>query len=137
MKQKIAKFMYGRYGTDELSRFLSSTGLILLVLSLILGFWVHTLQIVFTVIAFSVVIFVYIRTFSKNFAKRRSENAKYLIIRSRICDQRRLSSDKWKQRKEYRFFKCPSCKAVLRVPKDKGRIRVVCKKCGTAFEKKT
>lgn len=137
MKQKFAKLMYGRCGSDELSRFLSSVGLILLVLSVILGFWFRTLQIVLIAVALTFVIFVYIRVFSRNFEKRRAENARYLNFRRRIGDWHRLRRDMWTQRREYRFFICPSCKAVLRVPKGKGRIRVVCRKCGTAFEKKT
>ena len=126
--------MYGRYGLDELSKFLSSVSIVVLLLSMFLS---GTARTVIFVAAFVLIIYAYFRIFSKNYAKRREENTRFLKFRQPIMDNMKLRRDMWKQRKEYRFFKCPSCKAVLRVPKGKGKIRVVCKKCGTAFEKKT
>ena len=35
---------------------------------------------------------------------------------------------------EYEFTTCPACKTTLRVPGDKGRIRVTCPKCQHVFE---
>jgi len=134
MKQKFAKFMYGRYGMDELSKFLTYVGLILLVLSVFLGQTVRTVALVLAILTIGA---TYYRTFSKSYEKRRAENAKYLNWKNPIREHLRLRRDMWKQRKEFKFFKCPSCKAILRVPKGKGKVRVVCKKCGTAFEKKT
>ena len=134
MKQKFAKFMYGRYGLDELSKFLSTASIVVLLLSMFLS---GTARTVIFVAAFVLIIYAYFRIFSKNYAKRREENTRFLKFRQPIMDNMKLRRDMWKQRKEFKFFKCPSCKAVLRVPKGKGKIRVVCKKCGTAFEKKT
>jgi len=134
MKQKFARFMYGRYGMDELSKFLTYVGLILLVLSVFLGQTVRTVALVLAILTIGA---TYYRTFSKSYEKRRAENAKYLNWKNPIREHLRLRRDMWKQRKEFKFFKCPSCKAILRVPKGKGKVRVVCKKCGTAFEKKT
>jgi len=134
MKQKFAKFMYGRYGLDELSKFLSTLSLLVLIASMFLAQTVKT--VVFTA-AVALLVYAYFRIFSKNYEKRRAENRKFLNSRQRVTEKFRLRRDMWKQRKEFKFFKCPSCKAVLRVPKGKGKIRVVCKKCGTAFEKKT
>ena len=37
MKEKIARFMYGRYGMDYLCRALVAVALVLLVLSMLLG----------------------------------------------------------------------------------------------------
>ncbi len=33
----------------------------------------------------------------------------------------------------YNFFTCPRCRAALRVPKGKGRIKITCPKCGEKF----
>lgn len=138
MKQKFAKFMYGRYGMDELSKFLSYTALILLIVSMLLGQLIgSTAKSVVFMLALALIVCSYFRMFSKNFQKRRAENTKYLTFKRPIADKLRLRGDMWGQRKEFKFFKCPSCKAVLRVPKGKGKVRIVCKKCGTAFEKKT
>jgi len=134
MKQKFARFMYGRYGMDELSKFLTYVGLILLVLSVFLG---QTVRSAALVIAVLMVAATYLRTFSKKIEKRRAENVKFMKLKKPVSDSLKLRRDMWTQRKAFKFFKCPSCKAVLRVPKGKGKLRVVCKKCGTAFEKKT
>ncbi len=134
MKQKFARFMYGRYGMDELSKYLTYVGLILLVLSMFLG---KTVRSAVMVIAVLMVGATYYRTFSKKLEKRRAENKKFINWKKPISERLKLRRDIWTQRKDFKFFKCPSCKAVLRVPKGKGKVRVVCKKCGTAFEKKT
>ncbi|PKM72447.1 MAG: hypothetical protein CVU91_08615 [Firmicutes bacterium HGW-Firmicutes-16] len=134
MRNKFAKFMYGRYGLDELSKFLSTASLVVIIVSMFLA---QTSKTVVFLIAIALLVYSYFRIFSKNYEKRRAENAKYLKFRQPIVDKIKLRREMWAQRKEFKFFKCPSCKAVLRVPKGKGKIRVVCKKCGTAFEKKT
>ena len=35
------------------------------------------------------------------------------------------------------FYRCPSCRTLLRVPRGKGKIKLVCRKCGTSFIKTT
>lgn len=134
MRRRFAKFMYGRYGADNLSRFINVLSLIILLASM---FFRGIAQSVLFAIALAVIIYSYVRFFSKNISARRAENTKYLQRKNKITSWFNLRRDMWKQRKEYKFFKCPSCKAVLRVPRNKGSIRIVCKKCGTGFEKKT
>lgn len=134
MRRRFSKFMYGRYGADNLSRFLSVVSLIILLASM---FCRGIAQSVLFALALAIIIYSYVRVFSKNLSARRSENYKYLQRKQKITSWFSMRRDMWKQRKEFKFFKCPSCKAVLRVPKGKGKIRIVCKKCGTAFEKKT
>ena len=41
------------------------------------------------------------------------------------------------QRKDYRFFKCPTCKQKVRVPKGKGKIKIHCPRCHNDFIKKS
>ena len=45
----------------------------------------------------------------------------------------RAAKERWVQRKDYKFFSCPSCHTNLRVPRGKGKIKIVCRKCGTSF----
>lgn len=141
MKQKLAKFMYGRYGSDELSRMLSGLAMALLLISILLSFGssnaLVTIRSFILIIVLALLLYQTFRLFSKNLSARRSENAAYLRKKAKVTDFWRLRRDMWKQRGEYKFFKCPSCKAVMRVPKGKGKVRIICKKCGTAFEKKT
>lgn len=134
MKQKLINFMSTRYGLDSYSRFLTVIAVLIMLLAIFMPGGVRD---ILYVLALAVLIYAYFRVFSKNRSARSGENAKYQAMKQRIKAWFKLKSEMWKQRKEYRFFKCPSCKAVLRVPKGKGKLRVVCKKCGTAFEKKT
>lgn len=134
MKQKLINFMSTRYGLDGYSRFLSLVAVLILLLAIVMPNGVRD---ILYVLALAVLIYAYYRVFSKNRSARSGENAKYQALKQRIKSWFGLRRDMWKQRREYKFFRCPSCKAVLRVPKGKGKLRVVCKKCGTAFEKKT
>lgn len=132
MKQKLYQFMYGRNGFDQFSRALVWAALILLLIDLILGStgFLYGIGLV-------VIIYGYFRVFSKNLAKRRAENAKYIAFRNKFTSGWRNWRERVRQRKDYCFFRCPSCKSMLRVPRGKGKIRVTCRKCGNAFERKT
>ena len=120
---------------DEFSRFLYGLTLFFLILSLcipnVMG------RFVFLLLAIVAMVLTFWRCLSKNLNKRWKENERYMKKTQKLRDWAHLRRDMWRQRKEYKFFKCPSCKAVLRVPKGKGKVRIVCRKCGTAFEKKT
>ncbi len=134
MKEKIARFMYGRYGVDQFSRFLTFAALALLILKIFIK---GLLGSILWYAAVILLVYAYFRMFSKNFTKRRAENAKYLKLSGPIINELKNKRERFSQRKDFAFFKCPSCKAVLRVPRGKGKIRVTCRKCGTAFERKT
>ncbi|MCC8048394.1 MAG: hypothetical protein LUE06_06540 [Oscillospiraceae bacterium] len=113
---------------------LSIVSVVLIVLNLIFS---NFLGGILWYIALAILIYAYFRILSRNIDKRRSENAAYLRARSRVTDGFRNWRDRSSQRRDYCFFRCPSCKSMLRVPRGKGKIRVTCRKCGTAFEKRT
>lgn len=46
-------------------------------------------------------------------------------MRAQTCDR------------EHKYFRCPNCGQMLRVPKGKGKISISCRNCGTTFQKKT
>ena len=132
MREKLIRFMYGRNGVDHFSRFLVYAALILVVLDMLFGGTG-----IFYGAGIALLIYSYFRVFSKNLNKRRAENAKYFHFRSKFTSGFTNWRERQKQRKDYVFFRCPSCKAMLRVPRGKGRIRVTCRKCGNNFERKT
>ena len=68
VRYKIQAFMQGRYGMDELSYFLSMTGLTLFLLSVL----IRPLSILYFP-ALAVLIWSWFRSFSKNIYKRREE----------------------------------------------------------------
>jgi hypothetical protein len=128
---KMSAFMYGRYGTDELSNFLMILALILMVVS-----WFPNLGLVYFV-AFTLMVWSLLRSFSRKLDKRRRELERYRRIKKPIADFFKLSRNKWRDRKTHIYFKCKKCKAVLRVPKGKGSIVVICTRCKDRIEKVT
>ena len=82
-------------------------------------------------------IVIYFRMLSRNVYRRQQENGAYLRQKYKITSAWRGAVDRWHQRHDYRFFKCPSCRTRLRVPRGKGKINIVCRKCGTSFQRKT
>ena len=62
---------------------------------------------------------------------------RYLEMKNEILSYFHGVKERYSQRKDYKFFRCPSCHAMLRVPRGKGKVKVVCRKCGTSFVKKT
>ena len=134
LREKFAAFMTGRNGNDYLNRFLLVTTVVFLLLAALIK---KSFGNLFYFAALALLAFVYFRMFSRNLPKRRAENERYLAKRYKVVNALRVEVQKWKQRKEYKFFKCPSCSSVLRVPRGKGKIKIVCRKCGRTFEGKT
>ena len=135
MREKIARFMSGRYGSDQLNRLFSVLCLVLLLMAVI--FNGTAVSRVLWMLSFALLLLVYFRMFSRNVYKRTQENNNYMRIRYNTVKKFRMIKERWTQRKEYRFFSCPSCHTTLRVPKGKGKINIVCRKCGTSFQGKT
>lgn len=133
-REKIAQFMYGRRGTDEFARFLLIVTLVFIVLS-----WLFqgVLQSLFSMLTIVSLAYCYYRILSRDIYKRQKENAWYLQKKSAVQKWFRSVKDRWTQRKDYKFFRCPSCHTLLRVPKGKGKILLTCRKCGNRFERKS
>ncbi len=129
------KFMAGRNGTDQLCRFLSFASLFFLLLATFAAsspFGASAL-----VLAAACLFYCWFRALSKNTYRRSQENAAYLRLQNRVLGRFRGFFGRMKQRKDYRFYRCPSCKARLRVPKGKGKVSVTCRGCGAKFIKKS
>lgn len=135
MRERFARFMAGRYGTDQLNRFLSVLSLVLMIAAVVFNKTVVARPL--WLVAFVLLILVYARMLSRNVYKRNAENYRYLKLRMSITGKFEMISIRWKQRKDYKFFTCPACHTTLRVPKHKGKINIVCKKCGNSFTGRT
>lgn len=133
--QKIQNTMYrisyGRYGNDEFSRFLLIFGLGMWAVYLFTGINIlYTLS--FVVLAYNI-----FRIFSKNHAKRYKEREIFLFYKSKFDSKFALQKRIWRERNTHKFFKCPTCKTVVRVPKGRGKIEIDCPKCHNKFIKKS
>ena len=134
MKEKLLRFMTGRNGNDELNRFLLMAVAVLLLLGAIFR---KTLGSFFMSLALALLALMYFRMFSKDRVRRSEENGKFMILRDRFLRSLHMWKERWAQRRDYKFFTCPACKTVLRVPKGRGRIKIVCRKCGNSFTGKS
>ena len=127
--------MIGRNGNDQLNRFLLLADLILLLLAGLLGRR-GVGSLLYTLVRVLLGL-TYFRMFSRDLYRRRSENERYLREKEKLMAKGRVLRERWKQRKDYKFFSCPSCRAVMRVPRGRGKIRIVCHKCGNTFTGKS
>ncbi len=138
MKEKVIRFMqgrYGAYGADAFTKFLLAAGLIVLLVSSAFGG--RAVSLFCYVLGWAVIIYCYFRLFSKNTAKRYAENQAFLSHTAGIRGFFRKQRYMWQQRRVYHIYKCPGCKQKIRIPKGKGKIEVRCPKCGTTFIKKS
>ncbi len=131
MRERIARMMAGRNGNDQLNRFLLLADVILLLLAGLLGR--RGLGSLLYMLVLALLALTYYRMFSRDLYRRRSENERYLREKEKLRAKGRILRERWAQRKDYKFFTCPSCKAVMRVPRGRGKIRIVCHKCGNTF----
>lgn len=130
IRNALQRFMYGRYGNDQLNLFLlfSYVALYLLysITHIVLFYWV----------SFATVVWSLFRLLSRNFAKRRAENAKFMKLAAPVVKWYRMRRTIHRD-KDHVYFKCPSCAQQLRVPKGKGKITVTCRNCGAVFQEKS
>ena len=133
-RQRLQQFMYGRSGYDQLGRALLIAAILCVFLGMILPRAVYP---IFLACQYAALIFCIYRALSRNIYQRQKENAWYLQKERAVRNWFRSLKERWQQRKEYKFFRCPSCHALLRVPRGKGKLQLTCRKCGNRFERKT
>lgn len=134
-RERFERWMAGRYGEDELSRFLLIVLLVLLVANMFVGN-----AVVGTVTA-ALLFWVYFRMFSRNTAKRWEENQRYLRIKEKIAGFFHIGQGKGSGQDnanaDYRIYRCPKCGQKIRIPKGHGKVEITCPKCRTRFRKRT
>ena len=130
IRNAIQRFMYGRYGNDQLNLFLMSLYLLLYLLFILVRleplYWVSFILLAVTLF----------RMLSSNIQRRRMENAKFMRTAAPIISWYRLHRA-MRRDKEHVYFKCPNCGQQLRVPRGKGKITVTCRGCGASFQEKS
>ena len=131
MREKLHRFMIGRYGTDGLNQFLSIASLVLLLIAIVSRISL------FTWLSAAPLLFCCYRTFSRNISKRTEENYKFYTLKDRVDNKFRGLKEQWANRKVYHYYRCPQCRQKLRVPRGRGRIQISCPRCGTQFIKKS
>ena len=131
VKTALTRFMVGRHGPDNLGMVTLITGL---VCSLLGSF---TRIGLLSMIGFLLYVVTLFRMFSRNHEKRISENRKYIELTSGWKTKIRQFVRRMKNRRDYRYFKCPNCKVLLRMKRGSGEKEIACVRCGHRFTRKS
>lgn len=157
------RFMAGRYGSDQLSRFTIMLAMLMLVLNIFFG----SKTTVFYWLIWVFLLLSYFRMFSKNIEKRYNENTRFLQIREKVTrlfgkkrsgssqgasyakrdtyrsyeqaynNARTGPSSNMRSDKDHRIFRCPNCDQRVRVPRGRGKIEITCPRCSHRFVKRS
>ena len=131
MRDKIYRFMQGRYGTDDFYKFLFWVALIGIVIN-----WFFKSQLLSFAVTLILVYAMY-RVLSKNHSARYAENQRYLQATAKIrywFDQQKKLME---ERKYHHIYTCPKGRQKIRIPKGKGKIMIRCPKCHHEFQKRS
>ena len=124
MREKLYRFMQGRYGTDKLNQFLFYLELILLVLSLF-----FRKNIVINILFYISIIIYLARALS-------IENQKFIRVQAKVTHRSQAINKSLKD-KQNKYLVCPECAQIIRVPRNKGKIEVRCPSCRKSFDAKS
>lgn len=125
------KFMYGRYGVDQLTRGLIVISLILALISSFTG------NIIISLISYIPVLFAIFRALSKDIQSRTKENYLYTRMTGTLRSKLKNLALVVFGTKTHKFYQCSRCKQIIRVPRGKGKICITCPKCRQEFVKRT
>ncbi len=131
IKAGMARFMEGRHGADNLSMVTLFTGLILSILSTFTG------SSILSFLGLALYIITIFRMFSRNQEARMKENRKYIELTSGAKTKATQFIRRQKNRKEYKYFKCPKCRVLLRMKRGAGEKEITCARCGHQFRQKS
>lgn len=132
LRNTIARFMAGRYGTDTLNRFLLALYLLLWLVGLFLRG--RPAQVLY-LLSVLVLAYTLYRFLSRDLTRRAAENERFI----RLCGRCGLRGWPHRQRirlrdiGRFRYRRCPGCSAWLRLPIRRGRRTVTCSRCHTQF----
>lgn len=135
MRERLARFMQGRYGVDQFTNFLIISALIMLLLEMVIK--VPVLHLIFNILSVAAIFYAYFRILSRNHYKRYAENERYMKYHNALKFYIARKKSHMQQRKTHHIYKCPQCRQSIRVPKGKGRIAITCPKCHTEFIKRS
>ncbi len=134
-RDSLMRFFRGRYGVDELNKFLFVVYVVIYLALFIAELFVkHPVMLIFHLLLTVMTVILFARMLSRSIYKRQAENRKYLALRDKLLGWFRLQKNKYRDRKTHVYRKCPDCKAVLRLKKVKGEHRAACPRCAKSFD---
>ena len=121
---KVAKFMYGRYGIDDLTKFISKLLFIILLFNILFRSYI------LLIISLLLLIIIIYRSLSKKIYIRNKENNIYLKIKEILLKPFKNIIRNY-QDKDHIYKKCRKCKKTLKLPlpEKKGIKHTKCPNC--------
>lgn len=129
LRNGLSRFMYGRNGADQLGLCIIWTAILLDIIGMLTK-KIPLLSSIIGAVTTVMVLWALFRVFSRNLEKRRAENAVFLQKVWWPLKRKFSSGKQQRMDKEHKYFTCPNCKTVCRVPVGKGKIVITCPKCG-------
>ncbi len=131
-RERIAAFMYGRYGVDALSKCM----LVIYIALAVVMLFVRASVVYYILQACSLILcfLIFFRMFSRNIGRRTAENDKYRKLTKGLRETMLLQRNKWNYRKTHIYRKCPHCGVQIKLRRIKGDHKCACPKCGDVFD---
>ncbi len=123
--------MRGRYGVDDLSKFLLGLSVAVMIVNLFVRIPLLNTAVL------ALFVWIYFRMFSRSFEKRYAENQKYIELKNRALRSVQGKGIFRADFKTHHVYRCPSCGQKIRVPRGRGHIVITCPKCRREFEKRS
>jgi len=130
IKEGMRRFMQGRHGADQLGLFTLLSGMVISLIGSLTGIPLFSLA------GMALTVWTVFRMFSRNHEARIAENRKYLSLSSGWKTKAVQFGKRLKNRKDYKYFRCPKCKVLLRLKRGCGEKDITCVRCGHQFSKK-
>ena len=130
IKAGFLALMRGRYGMDTLNFIILWLGAGFAFINILVKS--NILYLIQTIL----LMLLFLRLMSRNYIKRRAENAFFNKIINKIKSFFTLRKDMLRDRNTHVYKKCPDCKATLRLPKTKGEHTARCPRCSKRFDVK-
>ena len=128
---KVAQWMRGRNGSDELATFVLGVALVLVIIN------VFVRTVFLSLVALGLMGYAWWRMSSKNLEARENENGVFCEFIGPLRPWLRNPGRAFAEARAYKHLKCPECGQRVRVPRGKGHIRVKCPQCHNKFEART
>ncbi|HOQ10422.1 MAG: hypothetical protein ACOX6F_06295 [Syntrophomonadaceae bacterium] len=127
-QEKLARFMRGRYGVDQLYYALIALAFALLFVNLFL----HSPFV--EILMWIIIVWTIYRAFSRNTYRRQRENQRFLKLWNPLRKQGSLTMRRIREINTHRYRRCPYCQKILRLPRRRGTHGVTCPACHQEFK---
>ena len=130
LQMSMARMMQGRNGLDNLGFALLWASLIVSFLDTFIGTGLLSL------LGMALYIYSIVRMFSRKLDKRAEENRRYVQLSTNWKTKVRQFFLRLKNSREFKYFRCPQCRVLIRLKRGSGERMVHCPKCHHEFQQK-